>query len=504
MADFFETEEVVKGYDSVIVRRILSYIKPYPFLTCLLFLALLGTTIGELRIPIIQRQVIDEAILARFIVIHVDSDAALSQDALKAMDELLAGSRGYAIEGWNFIPQGQGSVMSGTVEAELRSRGILQDERWYAFSLEGNDAALALIAAHPGLFLHNDHAAAIKTADLYALPLADIRAIRKGDLDFITRTILRIFCYAVLVFALTFTQTMISSLLGQRVMKDLRLALFKKTTLQSTDFLTRHPVGRIVTRLTGDVETINEFFTDVLVSFLKDLSIMAGVLATIFILSTRMGFVAIATMPPVFLVTAISRIKARNAFRRQRIASSRVNSYLSERLTGVQVVQLFLREKRSVAEFSERNRELLDANLGEMLVFATFRPLIEWLSSITTGAIILVGASMVLRLSLSLGTLITFISLVSMFYHPVMDIAEKYTLLQSAMAGGERVFALLDTDERIPDRGNRSVEGTVSGLIEFQDVHFSYSAVPRSSDSSVMEGYDGEIQQVLKGLTFRI
>jgi ATP-binding cassette subfamily B protein len=191
-------------------------------------------------------------------------------------------------------------------------------------------------------------------------------------------------------------------------------------------------------------------------------------------------------MPPVLAITAVSRIKARDAFRRQRTASSRLNSYLSERLSGVQVVQLFQAEKRSQSEFSERNIELLKAKLGEMYVFAIFRPVVEWFSTVTTAVIISIGAVMILDLSISLGVLIAFINLIGMFYSPVMDIAEKYTLLQSAMAGGERVFQLLDTDERISDNGTHHIEDVVRGHIEFRDVHFSYNK--------------GE--EVLKGLNF--
>jgi ATP-binding cassette subfamily B protein len=271
-------------------------------------------------------------------------------------------------------------------------------------------------------------------------------------------------------------------------MKDIRLELFKKTGLQSTAFLTRHPVGRIVTRLTGDVETINEFFTSVLVSFLKDFSIMTGSLITLFILSPKLAGIALLTLPPVLVVTFFSRIRARNAFCQQRTASSRVNSFLSERLSGIQLVQLFLGEKKSRREFGGRNTELFKANMSEMYVYATFRPIIDFLSVFTTAAVIAAGAIFVLNLSLSLGVLIAFINLVGRFYAPVMDIAEKYTLLQSAMAGGERVFALLDTDEKIPDMGKKSIEGFVRGHIEFKNVSFSYK----------------EGEEVLKDLNFTV
>jgi ATP-binding cassette subfamily B protein len=152
-----------------------------------------------------------------------------------------------------------------------------------------------------------------------------------------------------------------------------------------------------------------------------------------------------------------------------------VNSYLSERLSGVQVVQLFLGEERSGREFGERNKDFLKANMAEMYVYAVFRPIVDFLSTLTTAAVIAVGANFVLNLSLSLGVLIAFINLVGLFYSPVMDIAEKYTLLQSAMAGGERVFALLDTGEMIPNEGKRSIEdGRIQGRITFDRVNFSY------------------------------
>ncbi|MCL2804449.1 MAG: ABC transporter ATP-binding protein/permease [Treponema sp.] len=291
------------------------------------------------------------------------------------------------------------------------------------------------------------------------------------------------------VFILTFMQTWTANLMTQRVMKDMRLGLFKKTLCQSTGYLSRHPVGRIVTRLTSDVQTMDEFFTTVLIAFLKDIAIMTGTLVTMFILSPKLALMVLVTLPPVLVVTLISRVKARDAFRRQRTASSRVFAYLAERLAGMQVVQYFRQEKKSLNEFKESNNELLNANLKEMYVFATFRPMVEWFSTITLAVVIVVGSYIALSASdsISIGTLIAFINLVQMFFAPVTDIAEKYTLLQSAMAGGEKVFKLMDTDEQIPDTGSHSMEDA-KGHIEFDNVCFAYK-----------EGED-----VLKGLSFSV
>jgi ATP-binding cassette subfamily B protein len=258
-------------------------------------------------------------------------------------------------------------------------------------------------------------------------------------------------------------------------MKDIRLELFQKTVYQSTAFLNRNPVGRLVTRLTSDVETINEFFTSVLGAFLKDLSVMAGVLVTMLILSPKLAVITFATLPPVAIVTAFNRYKSRDAFRRQRLASSRLNAFLSERLSGVHIVQLFAKEKKVAQQFKKYNIDLLKANLGEMYVYATFRPIIDFLTSITIATVLFFGSKYIFNIQLSLGVLIAFINLVQMFYFPVQDISEKYTLLQSAMAGGERVFALMDTDERIPDSGRLDASENCKGKIEFKHVSFSYN-----------------------------
>ncbi|GHV92186.1 hypothetical protein AGMMS50268_26890 [Spirochaetia bacterium] len=528
MADYFETDDVTRGYDGNLMLRILSWLKPYRQLVLITILALIVSTLGELYIPILQQQLIDGAILSRFLCLKnlttedteeaqrtqrrkedantplpsvpsvlnsVSSVVNLSSEARTALEDLTAKKGVIRVGDRFFIPRNQDLRISALVEAELKAGGILEEEEWYAFRAKENSTAVKFVEDHEGLFLRGDKTApgslmtaAIRKADLAALDAREIALIRSADITAIKKGVAVFFVTLLLVFAFTFVQTWASYLMGQRVMKDIRLALFKKTASQSTAFLSRHPVGRIVTRLTGDVETINEFFTSVLVAFLKDLSIMIGVLITLFLLSPALALVVIIILPPVLAITLVSRVKARDAFRRQRTASSRVYAYLAERLAGMQVVQLFRGEKKSRREFAERNDELLDANLGEMYVFAIFRPMVEWLATFTAAAVIVVGSNMVFSFSLSLGVLIAFINLVQMFYAPVTDIAEKYTLLQSAMAGSERVFKLLDTEEHIPNEGSHSIEGQVRGHIEFDDVHFSYK--------------QGE--EILKGLSFTV
>ncbi|MDR3325692.1 MAG: ABC transporter ATP-binding protein/permease, partial [Spirochaetaceae bacterium] len=474
MRDFIETEAVVKEYDSVILKRIAGYVKKYKAHFVLTIAALFVSTVGELLVPVLEQRLIDDAIMPRYLRIDAAPELVEVLDG-HSKDELerIAGARNaIALPPYVFVPETTQLGISRNIKDRLEEAGILDGEPWYAWTGDEDSGGAA---------------GAVSIKDLARLPLKEKAAVRRKDIRTLFVIVLVLLAVLVVVFLATFVQIVSASLVGQKVMRDIRTQLFAHATSLSTGFLSRSPVGRIVTRLTGDVETINEFFTSVVVALLKDLAVMAGVIVTLFYLSSSLALIVVACLPPVLITTAVSRIRARDAFRRQRVASSAINAHLSERLSLLPIVQLFRREKKSEAEYAERNDELLAANMDEMYVFAVFRPIVEFLAVLTTAAVIAAGANAVLNLNLSLGTLIAFINLVAMFYAPVMDISEKYTILQSAMAGGERVFALLDEAHKIPDVAeprHRDVEGAV----EFKNVSFSYK----------------EGETVLKNLSFKV
>ncbi|MBI9103301.1 MAG: ABC transporter ATP-binding protein [Spirochaetales bacterium] len=287
------------------------------------------------------------------------------------------------------------------------------------------------------------------------------------------------------VLLFSFVQIYIMAFISQGVMKDMRMEVLAHTAKQPLGFLNMKPVGSLVSRVTSDVETVNELFTSVATSLLRDVFVMAGVIFVLFTLNTRLAFITLVSLPPVFFMTWFFRRRARNAYRRVRMWVSNVNGFLSEHISGMEVVQMFGREDRSRDEFGEKNDTLLKANLSEMYVFAVFRPMIDLFNSISTGVILYFGAKYFFDSSLSLGVLIAFVNLVGQFYRPVMDISEKFNILQSAMAGSERVFDLLDSKDALEDSG-KDLQAT--GEVEFRDVRFSYN----------------KDALVLKGLSFRI
>lgn len=289
----------------------------------------------------------------------------------------------------------------------------------------------------------------------------------------------------------SFLETLLMAVAGQKVMKALRMDLFAHIIRRSLAFIGSHPAGRLVTRITSDVETVNELFTSVITSLVKDFFIMGGVVITLFALNRGLAIITVLSLPPVLAFTLYFRIRARDAFRRVRIGVSRVNSFLSEHISGIRVVQFFTRENRVRSAFEEANDNLMRANLGEMYIFATFRPIIDFLSSLSLGVILYFGALRHIEGALTLGTFVAFINLIRKFYQPVMDISEKYTILQSAMAGSERVFQVLDDDREIPDTGSIHLPDPVTGEVEFRNVCFSYKhgePVLRDISFSVLPG----------------
>ncbi len=469
MADFFDSDVITKEYDPRIMRRILGYVRPYRRLAVYAVAALFLATAGELALPVLIKHTVDDALMPSWYGLRVD--------ILERPEVVHLGLSGREPEalGRVWVKADRVSRLSAVQRDALAETGILDREPRYLAKLRPGDADANRVLTVLGSGAERDGSwAAIRPESLRSLAPADARILRDRDRRVVLAYLAAFFLILALVLLTTYAQIWASALIGQNVMKDLRMELFRHTSGQSLAFLSRHPVGRLVTRLTGDVETLNEFFTSVVISFAKDASLMIGVLAALVILSPRLGFVVLATLPPVLAATTVSRIKARDAFRRQRQWLSKVNSFLSEHLSGVSVVKLFAGRGRSSREFSRFDAELLKANLGEMYVFATFRPVVEFLASCSLAVLLWYGAGLHTSGAVSLGTLIAFINLVRMFYNPVQDISEKYTILQSAMAGGERVFKLLDSREVIEDAGSITPQKPVRGRIEFERVWFAY------------------------------
>src|SRR5438552_6808653 len=274
-------------------------------------------------------------------------------------------------------------------------------------------------------------------------------------------------------FLLEYLQTYYMQWAGQMVMFDLRKEIFRHLQRMHIGFYDKNPVGRLVTRVTSDVDALNEMFTSGVVSIFEDIFVLAGIVAIMLQMNSKLALITFAVLPLIAIATKIFRDKVRDSYRRIRVAIARINAYLQEHVSGMVVLQLFNREKRAYDKFSDVNATHMDAFKDAIMAHAVYYPVVEILSSIAIACVIWFGGNDVIRGASTIGILAAFIQYAQRFFRPIQDFSEKYNILQSAMASSERIFKLLDTPVEITSPAvTKSAEGP--GRIEFDHVWFAY------------------------------
>ena len=337
-------------------------------------------------------------------------------------------------------------------------------------------------------------------------------AIPRGDTRLVVLSAALFAATLVFQFVFTLGETMLTSLLGQRVMRDLRIEIFAHLQRLSISFFDRNPVGRLVTRVTSDVESLNELFTAGVVAGIGDLFTLLAISVAMLVVDWRLALAAFAVIPGVLIASNVFRVRVRESYRAIRTRLARINAFLQERISGVRVVQLFGRESTEARRFDTLNRDHLDAHLQSVTIYALYFPVIEVLTTVAMAALIVAGSSRVRATSLTVGTVAAFLQLVRRFYQPLQDLSDKYNTLQQAMASSERVFRLLDTerDQGPGNREQRLLASTVPGsrfpvpvarsgvTVTFEDVWFAYDLAHLAKG----RGAPSEPEWVLKGVSF--
>ena len=279
-----------------------------------------------------------------------------------------------------------------------------------------------------------------------------------------------------LEFLFEYGQTLLTTYVGQRVMYDLRLQIFGHLQRLSIPYFDRHPVGRLMTRVTSDVETLNELFSSGVVTVFGDVFTLAAIMIMMLATDWRLALVAFAVIPFVWLTVTLFRRSVREAFRDIRVRLARLNAYLQEHLSGMRVVQLFGRERASAEEFRRINADHTEAHLRSITIYAVFFPVIEVLTAVALALLLWYGGVRTIGGTMTVGVLAAFIQLTRRFFQPLQDLSEKFNLLQSAMASSERVFRLLDEPVTVPEPAKpRSLPRPVQGEVVFDGVWFRYT-----------------------------
>jgi ATP-binding cassette subfamily B protein len=306
-----------------------------------------------------------------------------------------------------------------------------------------------------------------------------------------------------------FIQTYLMQWTGQKIMFDMRKQIFGHLQTMHVGFYDRNPVGRLVTRLTSDVDALNELFTSGVFAIFEDVFVLAGIVFVMLRMKWWLALLAFAVLPLIFIATRIFRKYVRDSYRRIRTAIARINSYTQEHITGMSLVQLFNRQDRAFRDFEAVNRTHMEAFKDSILAYALYYPAVELFSSTAIAMVIWVGGRGVLRGAVTVGVLVAFIQYSQRFFRPIQDLSEKYNILQAAMAASERVFRLIDTKPEIVSPAHPK-EGDHSGSIEFRNVWFTYqrldeetaARIARCSEEELAAMHD--VEWILRGVSFSV
>src|SRR5436190_3867170 len=337
----------------------------------------------------------------------------------------------------------------------------------------------------------------LQLARPYLMKLAIDRYIPARDVAGVNRIALWYMAVILGSFGLEFTQTWLLQNTGQRIMFDMRMEIYRHLQRLDLRFYDRNPVGRLMTRVTTDVDVINDLFTSGVVSIFGDVFTLAGIMVVMLTMNWKLALVAFAVLPLIALVTQWFRRNVRESYRTVRRLIARINAYLQEHITGMATVQLFRREARAFREFGAINEEHRRANVESIFYYAVFYPAIEVISALAVALTIWFGGRWVLMGSLTLGSLVAFLLYSARFFRPISDMSEKFNILQAAMASSERIFKLLDEPVSIESPSTKAAglatRDTGRGHITFDHVWFAYGS-----------NQAGEPEYVLRDVSFEV
>lgn len=309
----------------------------------------------------------------------------------------------------------------------------------------------------------------------YVTKIAIDRYIATGDVGGLNFLVVIYLASVLLGFVFLFAQTYTTEYTGQRAMRDLRVEIFSHLQKQDVAYFDRNPVGRLMTRTIHDVETLNELFSTGVIGLLGDACIVFGIAGAMLLLNWELALVTLSAFPLILYISKFYRRRARQVYRESRVLLARLNAILQENIAGIGTIQAFGQEGKMCGNFRRINTDYRNLLLRSIRYNALFFPLIEIFSALTIGLALWYGGRLILESALGAGVVVAFIQYIQRMYHPIRDLAEKYNIMQAAMASSERIFTLLDTEERIKNPERPRLPEKMSGVVEFQDVWFSYN-----------------------------
>ena len=450
MAEIVE-EKIESEYSGSIVGRLAKYLKPY------------------------KKEVIISLVLVLFITCFELLRPVLIGDAIDTYIE--AYNEPYAISDTITDVMFNGDYLSRDLEGASRFAQIINDgENYYYFSdlnktqsedlyniskeeiiPEYVDNTKVIINGYEGILLDSE--------DLKVIRSHDISGMTKIGIIYILVLLLNTLC--------TYNQTMILQKTGQKIIYTIRNEIFHHIHSLPLRYFDTHPVGRIVTRVTNDVEALHEMYANILIRLFKNAVKIIGLAFVMLSMDLKLALYSFILLPIIGVLTFIFRTLSRKIHRSIRTKISMLNTFLSENISGMRLIQIFANEDLKFDEFKVKSKELYDANIKQLTVFAVFRPLIYFISQLALAIVLYNGGSSVINTTISIGSLYIFINYISNFFEPIQDLAEQFSTLQNAFASAEKIFVILDEKNNILEKEDAK-EHQLKGKIEFKNVWFAY------------------------------
>ncbi|MBN2543712.1 ABC transporter ATP-binding protein [bacterium] len=464
--------EMGKVYDSRLIKRLFHYAKPYKKFIVLAIFILLLTAGGDIFLPYLSKMGIDNYIVFNKKQLNFEGKSSLKQEIIDKYSSKIITTD----DGLIFIDI---EDMDMSDSKKLEADSVFSNEKYYIINTDDLSSETVaevekVIDDNREKFHSSGKYHVISLEDLSKLKTSETGVIRQSDLRGVLIIGLVYLGILLLNFVLGFAHIYITTYTGQKVMYDIRVKLFEHVEHLSLAFFDKNPIGRLVTRVTNDIEVLNEMFTAVLINIFKDVFILVGIVVIMLIMNWQLALVCFAILPLIVVVTIYFKIKVRDAFRTVRIKIARINATLAEYINGIRIIKIFARELKNLKHFKLINQEHYEANMRQLLIHAIFSPLTHIISSLGMALIIWYGGGKVIQNMLTLGSLVAFLQLIEMFFRPIRDISEKYHLMQSSMASSERIFDLMDQKMKIENPPQSIVLKNIKGSIKFENVWFSY------------------------------
>ena len=497
---YAEEGKLGKPYNLKLMKKLAHFARPYTKMVVAGLLLSILVALFDLCVPYLTKIAIDRYILASWYEID---GKMLSNKAFGDLKQRYGGLMDQSADPSIYYISNLNLKKIDPAHLHIyKIQGLLASKRFYRL---GPDREIDrwFHGSETGIHKMADGGSMVPYEQLERLPRKDLIKIRAGDINGVTLVAGVFFVLLLLSLGFSYVEYYIMELTGQRIMQDIRMKLFDRMQAQTLRFFDRHPMGTLVTRVTNDIGNLNEMFKSVLITVFKDLFMIVGILGVLLYLNWRLALLCFILLPIIFGLTFFFSFMAREAFRELRSTVSRINAFLQERISGMRIIQLFVREKSQMTIFEGLNRDNFQAGMKQIRVFALFMPLMELLSALAIAFLIWYGGGEVLQEEMTLGVLVAFIGYIQMFFKPIRDISEKYNIMQMAMASLERIFEFMEKKEVLSQSPSPREPSRVRGHLVFDHVSFGYDPEKKVLHDVSFEVKPGETSRHCGGYGLR-